>query len=45
MLFFLLDDKSEVIEREVYTIADAFAATGGFLEIIVIAVSFLIGGI
>eukprot|EP00347_Sterkiella_histriomuscorum_P003054 403365765 len=41
----LLDETVSTTEREVYTISDALAATGGFLEIIRIIAATIVGGI
>ena len=40
----MIDDKVKQTFKEAYTIADAMAATGGFLEILDIIVLILIGG-
>ncbi len=41
--FFMIDSNVNIITREVYTIADALASTGGFIGLIDIIVLVLIG--
>lgn len=44
-IYIQMDENVQTIQREVYTVTDALSATGGFLEIIAIIVTFLIGGL